>query len=244
MIASLPMYWRSENAVAWQQYWHRVQANATSLGLPPLTAPENLPISWYDHWLRADLILSQTCGLPFRTKLKGKVAYVTTPDFGLSDCAPGHYCSVALRRKGQQDGWRLARNADDSQSGWAAALDYLTTQHRDAYSQIIDTGAHAASAHAVADGQADIACVDAVTWRLIQQHDDVASALEVVASTRPTPALPLITSLDQNPDPLRIALRAGLADTPEEDRQAMGGLRGFVDLSPEDYFRVPLPATD
>ncbi len=242
MSASLPMYWRADNAAIWQRFWHHVQtaARASSIELPDLTPPEALPDPLYDHWLSPDLVLSQTCGLPLRTRLKNKVTYVVTPDFAIQGCAPGHYHSVVLRRKGSDTGWRLARNASDSQSGWATAVHWQQKSGPERWDAIIDTGAHAASAAYVASGKADVACVDAVTWRLIQSDPDL-SDLEVIDTTPPTPALPIITATDRDPAPLRRALEQALPLLSEGDRKALGGLHGFVTLSVDDYFRIPVP---
>ncbi|MGR3435070.1 MAG: hypothetical protein ACU0CO_09310, partial [Shimia sp.] len=79
-VASLPMYWRASTQAAWRRLWAHMQAR---LPLPDLTPPEGLPADWYAHWRDPALVLSQTCGLPFRTALRGAVTYVGTPDFGL-----------------------------------------------------------------------------------------------------------------------------------------------------------------
>jgi hypothetical protein len=122
MIASLPMYWRPENAAAWQAFWQIVQheGRAHGLSLPDLTPPQDLPANWINHWLRPDLALSMTCGLPFRTTLRGRVAYVGTLGFGLQT-QTGHYFSRVLTRFAPGDPRRddplhrvLAFNAPDS----------------------------------------------------------------------------------------------------------------------------------
>ncbi len=125
------------------------------------------------HWCAPDLILSQTCGLPFRARLSDRVALVGTPDYGLPGCAPGHYFSVILVRGdlGGVDpadfpGMRLACNDALSQSGWAAAHAHAA-DHGVAFETVLSTGSHHASATAVAEDRADIAFVDAVTWRHI-----------------------------------------------------------------------------
>ena len=243
MSASLPMYWRAETADAWRDFWVRVQdlGAERGLALPDLTAPEDLPASWYDHWLDPELVLSQTCGLPFRSTLKGKVTYVVTPDFGVEGCPPGYYNSVALRRTDGGDGMRLARNGADSQSGWAAACQWRDIHGPAKWDAIIDTGAHAASAQAVADGVADIAFVDAVTWRLVAQDADLASRLTCVGHTPPTPALPLITAQGRDPNALREVLQHAMESVPSANRARMGGLRGFVEIAEQSYFDVPLP---
>lgn len=242
MIASLPMYWREETADLWQDFWGCVQsaAKGRGLSLPDLTPPEALPKDWTDHWLRPDLGLSMTCGLPFRTVLKDRVTYVATLGFGL-DAPAGQYFSQVIARKdlASQPPRRLAYNSADSQSGWAAAQAHPALPGITGY---VETGSHALSLAAVADGRADIAFVDAVTWRLLERIDPNASRVTVISQTAPTPALPLITAKGRDPAPLRAALKEAVEGFVPHDAIAMGGPLSFQILAPQQYFEVPTPA--
>ena len=93
------------------------------------------------------------------------------------------------------------------------------------------SGGHETSAAMVAEGRADIAAIDAASWRLIEAHRPFASALRVVASTPPTPGLPLITRRD--PEAVARAVEGALAARP--DLAAAMGIRGLVRMRPEDY---------
>ena len=246
MIASLPMYWLEENAAAWKRFWHVVQIGAAREGitLPPLTPPEALPADWTEHWLSPDLVLSMTCGLPFRTVLRDRVTYVGTLDFGLT--APlGYYCSEIVTRA-TADGApdtasltapRLAYNSADSQSGWAAASDFRATA-----TDFLETGYHAASVAAVAAGEADVALIDAVTWRLLRQRGDACNGVTSAGRTRPTPGLPLIAAKGTDPEPLYAALQYGLERLDEADRERLGGPTALAVLREDTYFAVPIPA--
>lgn len=242
--ASLPMYWRAETRDAWQAFWRLVQEAAGHHGedLPPLTAPEDLPSDWATHWTDPGLRLSMTCGLPFRTALRDRVGYVGTLDFGL-DGPAGHYHSVVIARPGPlPQAPRLAYNSADSQSGWAA---WQLTRPADLpeAADWLATGGHAASLAAVAEGRADLACLDAVTWRLLHRHDPRAAEVRVLAQTAPTPGLPLICAKDRDPAPLRDALHRALEALPPETARIMGGAPlTLAVLTPQDYFAVPNPA--
>lgn len=233
MIASLPMYWRDETAAGWRALWDLVRAALP--GLPDLSPPDRLG-DLHAHWLSPDLALSMTCGLPLRTALRGKVDYVGTLDFGLGN-APGYYHSQVIAREGFAPGTppRLAFNASDSQSGWAAA------QHLAPFAGLVETGSHAASLAAVAEGRADIACLDAVTWRLLQRFDPQAASVHPLQRTPATPGLPLITAKGRDPAPLRAALAQAVAALDPATAEAIGGLRGFVVLAPAEYFDIPVP---
>jgi hypothetical protein len=205
--------------------------------LPELTAPDALPQDWGAHWLSPDLALSQTCGLPFRTRLKGRVQYVATFDYGLGGPL-GHYVSHHVVRADREPAFQpqsLAYNAADSQSGWAAAED------RQEYTRLIKTGAHEASARYVAGGKADAAYIDAVTWRLLEAGTNITAQLKITHSTRPTPGLPLITALGTDPTPLRRALQTALGATSGADRAAMGGVSSLTVLDPAEYYAIEIP---
>lgn len=240
-LASLPMYWRAENAALWRAFWSVVQdcARDEGLSLPDLTPPEDLPSDWYTHWLSPDLALSMTCGLPFRSRLHDKVQYIGTLDFGLGGPA-GHYHSQIITRPGLTDApRRLAYNSADSQSGWAAAQELPDFA---SLTEFVATGGHAASLAAVTDGRADIACLDGATWRLLQALDPKAAQVTQRGTTRPTPALPLIAAKGTDPAPLRSALRRATGTFQTDTPDHMGGSMTFCVLDLQTYLVEPIPA--
>lgn len=200
----------------------------------------------WDHWQSPDLLLSQTCGFPYRTKLHASVTLVGTPDYGLDDAAPGYYYSVLVVAADQPGDWRdfvtrtLAINGFDSQSGFAAPLNFAHA-HGLHFSDFLATGSHRESARAVAEGRADIAAIDAVTWRLITAHaPKVAARLRVAARTDATPGLPLITSPGHDAALLAGAVRTAITQMSPADKD-LTGLRGLCAIAPEAYRAVPLP---
>jgi hypothetical protein len=64
MIAALPMYDRPETAGANDRFWESVRDH---LGYGPMTLTRGR--DHWDIWQSPDLVLAQTCGLPFRAKL-------------------------------------------------------------------------------------------------------------------------------------------------------------------------------
>lgn len=241
MIASLPMYDRPETRAANDRFWALIRENIHGPTPPRLTRKGDL----WDHWLAPDLTLSQTCGLPYRARLHGKVTLVGTPVLDL-DCAPGHYFSVCLVR--QRDTRktfesfaksRIAVNEPLSQSGWAAPQNHA----RDlgfAFGDVLLTGAHRASARAVAEGAADIAAVDAVTWELIRRFDYFAAELRVLTRTPPTPTLPFIAVIGADAGALRAALHAAIDALSETDRRLLC-LKGITNIPAGDYLALPTP---
>ena len=245
MRAALPMYDRAEIRPATDRFWAAIRDRLRAAGLD---APDMLerPDDPWDIWQAPDLVLAQTCGLPYRSRLHGWVNLVGTPDYGLEGLAPGHYCSVIVARaddpRGFADlaGGTVAINEPGSQSGWAALQAHAAAQDVE-ITRVRVTGGHAASAGAVAGGLADLAALDAVTWRLLALHEAaLATRLRVVERTAPTPGLPLITGHAQDPAPVFSAVAGAIVALAPADRAALG-LKGIVRIPAEAYLAVPIP---
>ncbi len=200
---------------------------------------------FWDIWHDPDLIFAQTCGMPYRTRLHGKVQLVGTPDYALTGCPPGYYCSVFVaqhddaRDLAALTGGTFAYNEALSQSGWAAPVTHLAGLGL-APATLHETGGHALSAQAVAEGLADYASLDALTWELLKEHSDLAGKLREVARTDPTPALPYITANGRDAALVASAVRAAIADLSAEDRKALH-LQGLIDIPADTYLAVPTP---
>ncbi|HLQ17430.1 MAG TPA: PhnD/SsuA/transferrin family substrate-binding protein, partial [Tabrizicola sp.] len=104
----------------------------------------------------------------------------------------------------------------------------------------LQTGGHRLSAKAVADGRADIAALDAVTYAMMQTVDPEALVLRVVGLTDPTPGLPYITAKGRDPAPIFDAVSEAIAALDTADRTVLR-LKGFVRLPVADYLAVPNP---
>ena len=242
MIAALRMYGMPHARPAHDRYW---QAIRNALGFGP--ADLNRTGELWDQWLSPKLLLAQTCGLPFRAYLHDKVKLVGTPDYGVPGCPPGHYCSVFVVRTetsasglaGFDRPW-LAYNDPLSQSGWAAAAAHFRTLGV-AFRTGPQTGAHWASARAVAEGRADVAALDAVTWKMLQREDPgLASQLRVMDQTKPTPGLPYITAITHEAKTIAQAVTRAICNLNDDDRETLQ-LRALVHLPAEAYTALPMP---
>lgn len=242
MIASLPMYETATMRGANDRFWAAIRA---VLGMGPrFLDRENDP---HETWLDPDLLLSQTCGLPYRTSLHAIVQLVGTPDYAVEGCPPGYYKSHLVVRADDPRGTLedfsgavLARNDVRSQSGWMAVETHLRTE-QSGFSfarRAINTGSHLNSMRAVAARQADIAAVDAVTWALLARDTEDTKDLRVLASTAPTPGLPLITGAHQDAAALLRATRSALTGLSRDDRKCLM-LRDIVTIPKATYCAVP-----
>jgi len=195
-------------------------------------------------WLSPDLLIGQTCGLPFVRGVRQKAAVLGTFDYGIEGCDPGDYRSVIVCRRGESrplpdfEGTRVAYNGRDSQSGHAALVATVAPLVRDRkfFAETIESGAHRRSMQMVADGSADVAAVDVVSWLLALDVEPATDALEVVGSTACTPGLPLITSRTRLADreELNAAIHEATTALSQKAKRALH-IHGYVPRLDSDY---------
>lgn len=245
MIASLAMYQRPQLVDSHSRFWRLIASNLRDAGL---NSPEQLSQNAGEDrvWQHPELVLSQTCGMPYRTWLHDKVELVGTPDYGLTNCPPGFYRSALVVRlddpREELLGFRtstFAYNQSFSQSGYAAPFWHLEA-HSYWFENRLYTEQHLESARAVALGRADIASLDAVSWRLIQTYEPFASNLRVLEWTAPTPGLPLITAKGNDPAVIFTAVERAITQLQDKDRDLLGIL-GLVFIPKEDYLTLLNP---
>lgn len=244
MITHLGMYDRPETAAANDRFWGAIRDALKGLYDDLPEAPDRTKDAW-SAWTAKDLVLGQTCGCPLRTRLYGEVQLVGTPDYGHAGCPPGYYYSVFVARKGtggglnQLDGKAFAYNDSLSQSGWAGPIIHM----QDAGllpGSLVETGSHQESAKAVAEGRADFACLDILSWQMIQKYDDFAADLEVIDRTVNTPGLPFITALGNDPAPLFQAIAQAISELDAQTAETLH-LKGVVAIPMADYLAVATP---
>jgi ABC-type phosphate/phosphonate transport system substrate-binding protein len=245
MIANLMMYLRPELAEAHNRFWILIRNHLSKEGIE---SPETLSqdADEFYVWKHPELVLSQTCGMPYRTWLHDKVQLVGTPDYGLRDCPAGYYRSAIVVRADDPRrelpafrGATFAYNQTYSQSGYAAP--YWHCQPLGFwFENRLQTQQHLLSAQAVATGRADVASIDAVTWRNIETYEPFASKLRVLDWTKPTPGLPLITSLRHDAGRILTALEGAIAEL-DADSRAQLGITGIVKIPKQDYLAVRNP---
>lgn len=200
MIAALQMYDWPEIAGRTDAFWADV---ASALRAEGIAAPDRL--SRADDaaagWADPALLLGQTCGLPFVSGRCAGAVPVARPVYRAEGCGRGTYRSALVCRAGEKApiaafrGRVAAVNEYGSQSGCNALADYVGPLGDAFFGRVLLTGAHRASALAVADGRADIAAIDAVAWALFAEIEPAAQArLAVLGWTDEAPALPFITA--------------------------------------------------
>lgn len=215
MIAILPMYDWPGLRDRTDAFWAAVSARLRDADI---AAPEALTRSADPaaSWRDPDLLLGQTCGMPFVSGLCGDAVIVGRPDYGLQEASFGFYRSVIVVREadlragglrtGGLSAWagcRVAVNEWRSYSGHIAPRAHLAGLQGEAscgarkpfFGAAVISGGHRDSARMVAQGAADLAALDGVVWALLQAEEpETARRLAVIDQTEPAPALPFITA--------------------------------------------------
>lgn len=229
-IASLPMYdfpdIRLQTDLMWAEI--RKQFRNHDIMAPKLL---NRSADLWAQWQNPELIFGQTCGYPFVTKLRDTVTLIGTPDYGVIPNKPGWYNSVILCRATDPrthitdfKGADFTFNESASQSGcWAMMFTLLQEiGEKRHFGSCHKSGGHAASALAVASGQADIASVDVVTWGHLQRIDPNMAKLRVLSETPPTPGLPYIAAKSYDKQIMQNVLKTAIKNAPSKLKKTLG----------------------
>ncbi|MDS0790620.1 PhnD/SsuA/transferrin family substrate-binding protein [Burkholderia pseudomultivorans] len=201
-------------------------------------------------WRRPDLLLSQTCGFPYRMLgLRDDVHLIATPAFDAQGCDGARYrsmlvVSARVHAGGATTlaacrGLRAGYNGDDSHSGMNALRHAVAPHAHDGrfFGSVTSFGSHLNVLRAIGAGDADCAAIDCVTFAYVRDAlPALLDGIRVIDMTAPAPGLPFIASRaldDAQAAALRDALDHAVAADAARARALR--LRGFERLAPGDY---------
>jgi ABC-type phosphate/phosphonate transport system substrate-binding protein len=250
-IATLQMYDLPEVRAATDDWWAGLARALRRAGLSEVPARLTRDGPPEGPWRDPGFLLGQTCGYPLMHGLAGVVQVVATPAYRAPGCQGPRYRSVFLVREDEAArslaelrGRIAAVNSPQSQSGYSALRSAVAPLARDGrfFSRVIETGGHVQSARAVAEGRADLAALDCVTYALLAQYRPAAVAgLRVLDQSEAAPGLPYVTRADAPAD-LVVRLRDGLAEAAADRALAAARetllLTGVEVLAPSTYDRI------
>jgi ABC-type phosphate/phosphonate transport system substrate-binding protein len=249
-IAILPMYDFPWTVDANDALWAAISARLAEAGVPaPPTLIRDGDLAAL--WRHPGLIFGQTCGYPYVTGLKDKVTLIAGPEYSFPGSEGSSHRSFIIRRASDSRnslsefrGATAALNAHDSNTGmnlFRAAIAPIAGG-KTFFSAIVVTGSHEASVAAVAEGRADLASIDCVSFALLGRgRSELVERVAVVAESPLSPCLPFIVSASL-PAPtiaaVRQALFDALADPDLAETRAVLGLKGARVVTPADHDRV------
>ncbi|MBB3259462.1 ABC-type phosphate/phosphonate transport system substrate-binding protein [Paraburkholderia bannensis] len=254
-IAALPMYnVTPQHDALWRALLRDTLAAFSQSGGPrEVDLPAAIPDDLLTLWRRPDLLLSQTCGFPYRMLgVADSVNLLATPAFDAEGCEGGFYRSTIVVSARAWDtgavslaacrGLRAACNGQDSHSGMNALRHAVAPLARDGrfFSSVAWVGSHLNALRALSAGEAEVAAIDCVTLAYVR--DALPERLRDIRSigmSAAAPGLPFIASRnlpDQQAALLRDALDTACAADSQRARTLR--LRGFVRLAAADYARI------
>lgn len=203
-------------------------------------------LSLMDLWLSPDLLLTQTCGYPLMTALRGQVRVIGRPRYELPDSNGGNHCSLLLGRVDDSrrtlPAFRDSRgviNGEDSNSGMNLPRHQLAPLHADGqfFGSVSISGSHRESLRWLREDKADLAAIDSVTFAYLARHaaHEVAG-LHVIARSAASPTLPYITAAsvtDEEAEGLRQVMNRSLRELP--DVAELLGLHEVLPATESDY---------
>jgi ABC-type phosphate/phosphonate transport system substrate-binding protein len=204
MIANARMYSVSPQVA---ELWRLLLATVSEQAGIRATVIEHsarLPIE--ELWQRTDMAAVFMCGLPF-SRAQPRPALIAAPVPSGAEFAgrPEYWSEMVVREDSPFDsieatfGGRLALTVPNSQSGYAAPLQYLMPRARNTplYKEIIAPVVNPlGAASAVISGAADVAPVDAFAFQLLKKYrSDLTAQVRSIARTAKTPIPPLVASM-------------------------------------------------
>jgi ABC-type phosphate/phosphonate transport system substrate-binding protein len=250
LIAALPMYDGPGTAPANDAIWAAIAVGLCDRGV---AAPERLtrggdPASL---WRSPGLVFGQTCGYPYIKELRDSVVLIATPEYDFPGCEGVAHRSFLVRRAGDPRrslaafrGGVAAVNAWDSNSGmnlFRAAIAPLA-RRRTFFGAVVAMGSHQRSVEAVAEGRADLAAIDCVSFGLMKRlRPNLGARVTVVAQSPLSPGLPFIMSgtlPEATLASVREALFEVLADPDLAEARSSLGLKAARVTTQADYERV------
>jgi len=186
---------------SWSEFFSYFGQECTFSGLIDQTLELQFS-STHEIYTAESSLIAQTCGFPYLKHWRDSHIPVCVPVFDIEGCEDQRYRSWFIKRKSSQRqdleafrNMRVAINGLESNSGMNVlrfAACRLSNQGR-FFSEVKVTGAHYQSMFAVANGDADIAAIDAVSFYFAcQKYPDLLAQIDVFAQSATTVGLPFI----------------------------------------------------
>jgi ABC-type phosphate/phosphonate transport system substrate-binding protein len=192
------------------------------------------------------LLVTQTCGYPLMTALRGRVRIIGRPRYELPDSSAGNHCSLLLSRADDPrrslpafQGSRGVINGEDSNSGMNLLRHRLAPLHRNGrfFAGVGISGSHRESLRWLREDKADLAAIDSVTFAYLARHaEEEVAGLRVITRSAFSPTLPFITAAtvtDEQAEELLQVMNTTLHELPEVSEVL--GLQEVLPASESDY---------
>lgn len=199
-------------------------------------------------WQHPQLMLGQGCEYPLARSFTNAVKLVATPSYAATGCERHTYRSAIVVRSddpardlSDMKGRRCVINEWDSNSGMNLLRASIAPLAKGArfFQSVLLSGSHRKSASMVAEGLADLAAVDCVSFAHLKRlYPASIAALRILQWTPASPSLPFITA-SATSDSTLYAIRGAFAAVFAD--RALSSVReqlllNAIDLEPPDGF--------
>ncbi|MFD1036139.1 phosphate/phosphite/phosphonate ABC transporter substrate-binding protein [Sphingomonas hankookensis] len=237
-IAWLGMYDHPGQHAANDALWSAIRDHLRASGLADVPEQRSRDTDIHRVWAHPGLLLGMICTRPWALAHRD-LQLLGHPVYAGTDRPGEHRSWIVVRRDdpavrlADLRGRRAAINDGGSNTGMALLRDRIASLAQDGcfFGEVVATGAHAASARAVATGRADVAAIDEVTFAALARFEpELTERLRILDKTAPAITPAFVTAAGTPPDIvslLRIALDQSLPHEPP----ALG-LMGMVPPSP------------
>ena len=192
------------NNALWQIWSQKLAAKGTAVPRALERCRDEL-----EAWKDPQLLAGQTCSLPFVLFLEEAARVFAIPQYSVPGCENASYCSLLTIGRDTSGGdlsefagATVAVNGPHSQSGHTSLAMELERRGLPMpfFVRAIVSGSHAGSLQMVAEGTADIAAIDCVSFAHFEANGfSPADQVQVIGRTPPAPAPPFITSGNRAP---------------------------------------------
>lgn len=194
-----------------------------------------------------NMLLGHTCGYPLMRFLQADCYPVCVPIFDIDGCQGKYYSSKfivpansRMQKLSDCRGMIAAINGPDSNSGMNVLRHAVALLGNPPFfSKVVISGSHLNSLSAVANGEADVAAIDSVSFAFINDEwPELVERVTIIDHSETTCGLPLVVPFsEQNtPDTRGITdqLNQALARLSGKHRKSLH-LTGFESVNLDDY---------
>ena len=249
LSASFPMYDFEEVRGAHDVLWASVARRLERAGVEGVPAALCRARGVHELWTDPGLLLSQCCGADLMGRYADELTLLATPRYSAPGCDGCLYSSAVLvaadspvtELEGLRDAVCVV-NGHESHSGMNALRALLAPLAREGrfFSRVVTSGSHLASIAAIADGHADIAAIDCVTYALAGRYrPSLLEGTRRLCYTARAPGIPFVTRAGSSEELIR-NLRRALLEAFEEPEGRAAGAAMFI----EGVEILPLSAYD
>jgi ABC-type phosphate/phosphonate transport system substrate-binding protein len=222
-IAWLGMYDHPGQHAANDALWRTIRDDLRAAGVADVPEQRSRDMNIHRVWSHPGLLLGMICTRPWALAHR-HLQLIGHPVYAGTDRPGEHRSWIVVRRNDPAvrlenlRGRRVAVNDGGSNTGMALLRDHLASLARNGrfFGEVVETGAHLASARAVADQRADVAAIDEVTFTALTRFEPgLTERLHILDRTAPAVTPAFVTAADTPPNIvslLRNALDHGLAN--------------------------------